>query len=230
MLLSALMMGLAGSVHCLAMCGPASAAVVRSCGGPRPAQVWAGFHIGRILGYALAGAVAASSVTLLVRLGLWSPVLRPLWVLAHLAALGLGLWLAWTGRQPGWLERIGRTDPRAAAGTAPGWQAIRGPLRGAVVGSIWFAWPCGLLQSALIVAALANGPLAGAAVMAVFALASATALGFGPLLWQRLGRRDPLGGRLSGWVTRLSGVALAGASAWALGHDLWLKVAAYCLT
>jgi hypothetical protein len=31
------------------------------------------------------------------------------------------------------------------------------------------------------------------------------------------------------WVIRLSGAALA-ASAWALGHDLWMRVAAYCIS
>ena len=31
----------------------------------------------------------------------------------------------------------------------------------------WAAWPCGLLQSALLLAALASGPAQGAAVMAV---------------------------------------------------------------
>jgi hypothetical protein len=32
------------------------------------------------------------------------------------------------------------------------------------------------------------------------------------------------------WVIRLSGAALAVASAWALGHDLWMRVAAYCIS
>lgn len=227
------MMGLAGSAHCLAMCGAASAAVVRSCSGERTRSGWAGFQLGRLLGYALAGAVAASSVELLARLGQWSPALRPLWTLAHLAALLLGLWLVWQGRQPVWLDRLGRDQAAAAPATAAGWQVVRGPGRAAAAGSLWFAWPCGLLQSALMVAALANGAAGGAAVMSAFALTSGTALGAGHWLWGRLQR----GGRGAWleqgglvWITRLSGLLLAASSAWALGHDLFVRVLAWCFS
>ena len=78
----------------------------------------------------------------------------------QLAALGLGLWLLVTGRQPV-LERLGRAilPHRPTAG-----KRMRGPAEAALAGGLWFAWPCGLLQSALLVAALANGPAAGAAM------------------------------------------------------------------
>ena len=125
------------------------------------------FHAARIAAYAAAGAVAASSVGLLARLGQAAPVLRPLWTLLHLAALGLGLWLLWQGRQPEWLENLGRGGERIAPqGHQNGWQRIHGPVRAAAAGGLWVAWPCGLLQSALLVAALANSAWAGAAVMA----------------------------------------------------------------
>jgi sulfite exporter TauE/SafE len=231
LVVSALLMGLAGSVHCIAMCGAASAAAVRACGGRQLRSAWLSFHLGRLVGYAAAGAVVASSVSLLARLGAWSPALRPLWTLAHLAALGLGLWLLWKGRQPAWLERLGREGQRIDQVDVTGWQAMRGPVRAAGVGAVWFAWPCGLLQSALTVAALANGPVAGAAVMASFAVASSVALGGLPALWWRWRGQDAAwGGRVTRWAVRLSGLALAGASAWALGHDLWIRVVAYCLS
>lgn len=224
-------MGLAGSLHCVAMCGAASAAAVRSCGGGSAAPTWLGFHLGRVVGYAAAGAVVASSMAMLARLGAWSPALRPLWTLAHLAALGLGLWLLWKGRQPAWLDRLGRDGQRAGQVAGAGWQAMHGPARAGAVGAVWFAWPCGLLQSALTVAALANGPVAGAAVMASFAMASAIALGGLPALWLRWRGRDAaLGGRITVLAVRLSGLALAGASIWALGHDVWMRVVAYCLS
>jgi sulfite exporter TauE/SafE len=92
------------------------------------------------------------------------------------------------------------------------------------------AWPCGLLQSALLVAGLANTAMQGAAVMAVFAASSALGLVLGPALWWRLS-----GGAANRWISpllavRLAGVALALASAWALGHGLWLRVAAWCFS
>ena len=225
-------MGLAGSVHCVAMCGTASAAAVRVCSRDRTAWGWLGFHLGRLLGYSAAGAVAAASVALLAGLGAWSPALRPLWVMAHMAGLALGLWLLWQGRQPAWMDRLGREgSPASQRAPADGWVRMAGPVKAAAVGSFWFAWPCGLLQSALLVAALANSPAGGAVVMAVFALSSAVALGAGPWLWSRwAARRVELQGRVTVAVIRLSGAALAGASAWALGHDLFERFAAWCLS
>lgn len=230
LLLTALLMGLAGSLHCTAMCGAACTALASRCDAARPAQALFGFHAGRLIGYAAGGGVAAASVGALATLAQAAPALRPLWTLVHAAALLLGLWLLWQGRQPAWMGELAAAPaPRLAnAGTGNTWQPLRGPTRAAAVGSLWIALPCGLLQSALLVAALANTPLAGAAVMATFALASSLGLTLGPALWWRAARSAP-SQRLGGWVVRLSGAMLAGASAWALGHDLWLRVIDYCL-
>ena len=219
---SALMLGLAGTPHCVAMCGAACTAIGRQAGG---GVRWS-FHAGRVVGYAAAGAVAAGSVGALASLAQVSPALRPLWTLAHAAAMALGLWLLWQGRQPAWMENLGRGrgSPSAATG---GWQRISGPARGAGAGFAWVAWPCGLLQSALVVAALANTPAGGALVMAAFAVASGTGLVLGPWLWLRLGAQGnaALAGALA---TRAAGAMLAGASAWALGHDVIRDVVAFC--
>jgi sulfite exporter TauE/SafE len=104
------------------------------------------------------------------------------------------------------------------------------PARRFGTGLGWVAWPCGLLQSALLVAGLANTAVQGALVMAAFAAASALGLLLGPALWWRLS-----GGAANRWMSphlavRLAGLALALASAWALGHGLWLRVAAWCFS
>lgn len=219
----------------MAMCGAASAAAVRVCAPHGGRWGWWGFHAGRTLGYAAAGAVAAASVGALEALGQWSPALRPLWTLAHMAGMALGLYLLWQGRQPQWLDRLGRDGQRQAApeNVSPiVWRRhVAGASRAAGVGGLWFAWPCGLLQSALLVASLANGAAGGAAIMATFALASALALAGVPLLWLRwAGTRPALQGRVTKMVIRLSGAALAGASAWALGHDMFVRFVAWCLS
>ena len=225
LLLSAILMGLAGTPHCLAMCG---AACIAASGGRQLGLAW--LHLGRLLGYALAGALAAASIGSLAVLGQAVAALRPLWTLVHLAALVLGLYLVWQGRQPAWMERLGR--PRATAAVAhrgSTWQAIQLPARQAGLGLAWVAWPCGLLQSALLVAALANTPWHGALVMAGFAVASAAGLALGPALWLRLSGGRSLGGALPATLAvRWAGAALALASAWALGHGLWMRVAAWC--
>lgn len=216
---SALALGLAGSPHCTVMCGAACTAAVQRDG----AWAQAGFHLARMCSYAVVGALAASSVALLGWLGAWSPALRPLWTLVHAGALLLGLWLLWFGRQPAWLARVGLNSP-----DRQGWQRLRGPVRATVAGSLWAAWPCGLLQSALVVAALANGPAAGAAVMAAFALSSGFGLLAAPWLWARMGRYQ--GGAVVVWATRAAGGLLVVASGWALGHGLWQQWLAYCAT
>lgn len=217
---SALALGLTGAPHCVAMCAAPCAAATAG-GGAAP---WT-FHVMRALGYAAAGALAAASVNALALLGSVSPIFRPLWTVLHGAVLGLGLWLALVGRQPQWLEGIGRSGHTLAVRgrrlTVP-----RG-LRAGLAGALWVAWPCGLLQSAVLVAALASTPWNGAGVMLVFALVSGASISAGPWLWRRLGARatTPMGGTAG---VRLAGVMLVVAAVFALFADFWHRVAAYC--
>ena len=233
---SALLMGLAGTPHCLVMCGAACTGLT---GRSRPALL--GFMVGRLFSYSLAGAAAAASVGVLAHLSQTSALLRPVWVLLHVAAMLLGLSLLWRGRQPAWLEGLGQRVARRVqvpvpvpvpvpvAGLRGGGLALAAPVRAGLFGLAWAAWPCGLLQSALLVAALASGPLQGAGVMAAFALASGLGLLIGPALLthlQSLGPGDTASGmKLS---VRLSGLGLALASGWALGHGVWQQVVAFC--
>ncbi len=215
---SATLLGLAGAPHCTVMCSaPCAAAAGRGAG------AGAVFQLARLSGYALSGALAAASVSTLATWSQFSPAVRPLWTLLHAMALVLGLWLLWQGRQPAWLQSLGRVPP-AGGGSA----TVQAPVwRAATTGALWVAWPCGLLQSALLVAAMTGGALAGAAAMGGFAVASAPGLVFGPWVWRRLLR----GGRAAQrerWATRAAGLLLVLAAGWALGHGLWEQVAAFC--
>lgn len=218
----AALLGLAGSAHCVAMCGASSTAVVRGCGGARTLPAASAFQGGRLLGYAAGGALVASSVSALAWLGQAAPALRPLWALLHVAGVALGLWLLFSGRQPGWLARFGQTPPVPRPPRTDGWQVVSGPLKAGAAGSLWVAWPCGLLQSALVLAALADGPLAGAGVMLSFGLASSFALWGAPVLWARLDRRA------LAWSIRLAGLCLVLGSGWSLGHGLWPDSPLFC--
>jgi hypothetical protein len=181
----------------------------------------AAFLGGRLFGYAAAGALAAWLVSSLGQLAAAAPALRASWTVFHLAALALGLWLLATARQPAWLEQIGTARPRAPTTVV----FVSGPVRSGAIGLSWFVLPCGLLQSALLTAALANGPLGGAAAMAAFALTSSGGLALLPWLLRRRGAADP---RLPGWITRLAGLCLVATSGWALGHGLWERIVALC--
>ena len=138
---------------------------------------------GRVFGYAAAGAFAAASVGSLATLGAAAPVLRPFWLLVQVAALVFGLRLAWSARAPSWPWRTA-----AAANTLGSALPIRvfrrlpASARAGIAGVGWVAMPCGLLQSALLVSALASGPASGAIVMTAFATTSAVGLWLGPHL------------------------------------------------
>ena len=111
------------------------------------------------------------------------------------------------------MERRGRTRGPATVNHRGGerWQVEAAPARSAGLGLAWVAWPCGLLQSALRVAALANTPASGALVMAGFAGASAAGL--------LLGRRCGGGCRA---VRAISGSYSWGRSKNNNAHRAWL--------
>ena len=178
---TALLMGLVGGPHCVVMCGAACAGIGQAAG-PRKSSAVLLFQLGRILGYGFLGAVAAVSMQGVGWLTVQSAALRPVWSMLHVAALALGLVLLVQARQPVWLESAGRRVWRRARALAAGWGG-GAPL---LFGTLWALLPCGLLYSALLVAALADGPLAGAMVMALFALGTSVSMWAGPWLWLRL--------------------------------------------
>ena len=234
LILSAALLGLAGTPHCAAMCAAPCAAVT----GPQRSGLWA-FLLARTAGYAAAGAVAAGSVDALAGWSQWSPALRPLWAAVHLAIMVLGLWMLWQGRQPGWMSAIGRSAAMPAVDSGAGcWQPLRGPLRAAAAGGamraaaaggLWVAWPCGLLQSALLVASLAGSAPGGAAAMASFALASSAGLVAGPWVWRWLQRDGSVARPDAGAaLVRAAGALLVLGSGFALGHGVWHQVAVFC--
>jgi sulfite exporter TauE/SafE len=217
--LTALVMGLVGGPHCIAMCGAACGGIARAGGGHRGLLL---FQLGRLGGYAALGGAAAASMQAVGWLSTQSVALRPVWTMLHLAALLLGLTLLWQARQPIWLEDSGRRIFTRARAAGARWGSAA-PL---LLGGLWALMPCGLLYSALLVAALAGGPLHGAAVMALFALGSSVSLLLGPWLWLRL--RHHAGGA-DRWAVRLAGLALAATAGWALWMGLVHDQAPWCL-
>ena len=222
---TALLMGLAGGPHCVAMCGAACAAMGGSAAGKgaAPRALWL-FQLGRLVGYAAMGALAAASMQGLGWLSVHSASLRPVWSLLHVAAALLGFLLLVQARQPVWLELGSRRvwSRIRSAVNRPG-QPTR-PTVPLVLGVAWSLLPCGLLYSALLVAALSANPAQGAGVMALFAAGSGLSLMAGPWLWLRL--RGPGSGQ---WAIRLAGAALLASSAWALWMGLVHDAAPWCI-
>lgn len=210
---SAFLMGMAGSVHCVSMCAAPCAAVTGGAGrssvafqvGRLTSYSAAGAVAASSIGLLWQWEQAAAWLRPLwlalhlavLALGLWLLWRgeQPLWMQRR-----------W-GRTPSVLQAGGAADPdgrrvgslagRSGGGAGPadpngdgrgaGHHAdSRAGVRSILAGLAWVAWPCGLLQSALLVAALATGPWTGALVMSAFAIGSSPGLWAGPWLLRRL--------------------------------------------
>lgn len=219
MAMTALIMGVVGGPHCVAMCGAACAGISRAAGQHGTRALWT-FQASRMLGYALMGAFAAGSVQGLAWLGTNTSLIRPVWTMFHVAALLLGLALVLRARQPAWIENL-------AQGV---WRRVRpvlvrlGAKAPVVLGVAWALMPCGLLYSALLMASLSASTVDGALIMALFALGTSVSLTAGPWLLLRV-----RGGASGAWAIRLAGVALMGTSGWALWMGITQPTGLWCL-
>ena len=218
--ITALLMGLVGGPHCVVMCGAACAGIGRAAGPRKNSAMWT-FQVGRVVGYALLGGVAAASIQGLGWLTTQSAAMRPVWTLFHVAAVALGLLLVFNAQQPVWMESTGKAIWLRARGWIGG-HKFAAPL---MIGTVWSLLPCGLLYSALLVAALSANAGQGALVMALFAAGTSLSMMAGPWLWLRLR------GHGSGqWGVRLAGLALAISSGWAIWMGLVHDTAPWCAT
>jgi len=178
MLASAALVGLAGGVHCVGMCGGIVGALSGATGQRQPAmRLHLAYSAGRLASYGLAGALAggaggvlgwAGSAALgargsmvgqsvfmlvaslmLIVLGLYLSGLAP--AVRHVETLGAGLWRR--------LQPIAR--PLLPASTVP---------RATALGAIWGFLPCGLVYAMLATAVATGSPVLGAAVLVAFGL------------------------------------------------------------
>jgi sulfite exporter TauE/SafE len=174
-----------------------------------------------LLGYSAVGALAATAMQSLAWLTSQTVVLKPVWTLFHLALLGWGLLLLTTARQPAWVETAGRA---LWARVQPLARAPGGLL---ATGALWALVPCGLLYSALLVAALSGGPFQGALAMALFAAGSGIGMVLGPWLMLRI--HDRFNHWRQDWGTRLAGLVLAVVAGWAVWMNMMGRVGEFCL-
>lgn len=210
--------GIAGSGHCLAMCGGIAAALARGRT-PRESLANAALNaLGRATSYALAGALVA---TLAGALGLLLDAQRLRELAAWASAIALllvGLKLVGVLELPV-LERIGA---RAWAKLAPATRALhRVPraIRPFAAGMLWGWLPCGMAYAMLLLAAASGDALAGAARMAAFAAGTMPALALSAGLFGAATgwRRRPWQRRAAGAVLLLAGALLLPVAPWAPG-------------
>ena len=220
-LASALLLGLFGSTHCIAMCGGIAAALGQS-GSLGPAGgaaagvgAWQGAaldSLGRITSYALAGAVVGLFGDAFAT---WSGLSMPIRLLAGALIAVLGLHVAgwWNGGVL--LEQIGQAGWRRLAPLVRRVGPADRAWKRFALGLLWGWLPCGLVYAALVAAAATGGALEGATFMGAFGLGTLPAL-------VALGG---LGGRVRGWLARRStrraaGLALVVFGFWSIAGGL----------
>ncbi|KAA9132570.1 sulfite exporter TauE/SafE family protein [Marinihelvus fidelis] len=170
-LVAALLAGLLGSGHCFGMCG--GIAMGLGSLGPGKGQAWRNallFNLGRLLAYAGLGGVIAAT---LGQGGEWAGV--PGWgrwlrlaAAVLIAVLGLQMLTGW--RALAVIERVGAGLWKKVAPLAARTAAWPGPAGRLLLGLCWGFLPCGLVYTALLIAASTGGFARGAGVMAAFGL------------------------------------------------------------
>lgn len=225
LLASLFLTGLAGSLHCVGMCGPILLGFLGSGIGKRSRLDFVYYHAGRLWTYGLLGFLAGWAGS---RLHQESAVLgwqRPLSVVAAVLVIAGGaVALGWI---PG--LRLDLSPPGGCLPSAAGrpWLGVlvHEPRRLArlLLGAVMGLLPCGLVYTAVLVAATLPNPLYSAGGMMLFGLGTLPALSavaFGSWLaprWLRSGG------------TRIAAVVLIGTGLFMLARALWVSPAAHAM-
>ncbi len=210
-LLTALLAGLLGGVHCVGMCGGIVAAFsFRADGSTPPFRMHLAYNLGRIFSYAIFGALAGALGASL-KLADFLPVQTLLFILAQLVMILLGLYLAGYSRWVLVFERAGGALWRRVRTVFQKLLPVKSLPQAALAGMAWGWLPCGLVYSILVSALAAGSAPSGAALMLAFGLGTLpNLLGMG--LFAR--QIQPFMQQL--WVRRTAGLTVAGFGVWGL--------------
>jgi sulfite exporter TauE/SafE len=175
-LVSAFLVGLLGSTHCLGMCGGIVGALtlgVRADIRSSPARLFpylAAYNLGRIASYAVAGAIVGflSAQILQVTPPATARFISKIITGGFMIALGLYLAGWWPGLTA--LERLGgklwvRIEPFGRR-----FLPVDHPLKALAAGLVWGWLPCGLVYSALAWSLAVGDAAQGALLMFFFGL------------------------------------------------------------
>ena len=182
-----LLAGLAGSVHCAAMCGGIVGAfssvpqqrrtfpvavVTRTAPAlalDSAARVLA-YNSGRIASYATAGALAGGVAATAGSLAGMEQVQAAAYWGANLMLIALGLYLAGAWNGLALLERAGGRLWRRIEPLSRRVMPLDSPYKMFALGALWGWLPCGMVYSMLATAMLSGSPQDGASVMLAFGL------------------------------------------------------------
>lgn len=177
---AAFLAGVAGSVHCLAMCGGVSGALVlrvRRSGAAAGRTVTHAltYQLGRLASYGLAGALGGSLIGAVPALFEFQPLGLVLRSLAGLVLIGAAIGVLFTWRPLARIEQLGGRLWRHITPLTRSIPADR--IAGSfLLGMLWGWLPCGMVYSMVLVAALSGTAAKGAATMLCFGLGTLPAV------------------------------------------------------
>jgi hypothetical protein len=177
-IITAFLLGIFSTAHCIAMCGSVIGALTLSL--PReireqPRRMLpfvTNYNIGRILSYGMAGLVVGLLSAPLTQLN--AHVF--LQVLSAIVMIGMGLYL--TGWWPAFarIEKFGIPIWHRLQPLGQRFLPVKSKSQAFFLGMVWGWLPCGLVYSALAVAATTGDPLAGSLTMLAFGLGTLPAV------------------------------------------------------
>lgn len=174
-LLAALVAGLAGSGHCVAMCGGIAGVLGLSsrAAAERSGRPWIypfAYNGGRVASYALAGALVGAVGSGLAGLALAGRLLVLVQWLSGLLLVVIGLRLVFGARAFAWLDGAGAGVWRRLSPLMRHVLPVSSPARAIGAGMLWGWLPCGMAYSVLMVAWLSASARDGALIMAAFGI------------------------------------------------------------
>lgn len=174
LILSAFLMGLVGSLHCIGMCG----GIVSSMTMNLPLQkkhtqftlqlYLINYNAGRILSYGLAGLIVGifSSFTY----GFFDDSLTLSHIISGLFMILFGLYISQLWKGLGYLEKLASPFWKLIQPLSKNYLPPSSPLRAFPLGLIWGWLPCGFVYSALPIAYSTGDVLQSFLVMVAFGL------------------------------------------------------------
>jgi sulfite exporter TauE/SafE len=182
--LALFLIGLLGGTHCVGMCGGIVSAL--TMGGPPRFILHLAYNSGRIISYALAGAIAGGLGGLSLILSGQLPLRIALYVLANLMLVALGFYLIGITQALAFTERFGKRLWVHLQPLGKRYLPAQTVAQAFPLGLVWGWLPCGLVYSALATALTSGSALHGAGLMLAFGLGTLPNLLLAGLLAVRL--------------------------------------------
>ena len=168
--ITAFLLGLFSTVHCIAMCGSVIGALTLSL----PVEVRESqrkmfpyvlnYNLGRLLSYGVAGAIVGLLSSPLAAFD-GHLILR---ILSVIVMIAMGLYLAGWFPKFAHMERMGAPIWRWLQPIGQKFLPVRTRSHAFFLGTVWGWLPCGLVYAALAVAATAGEPVKASLVMVAF--------------------------------------------------------------